>query len=151
MDPENMTGSWGMMEMLDLSFSNGTSCIGCPSISITPLARSMSLWHVFKNYKSGSTDGILFFFSQAIINWWHWQNKKKWYENLIKIIFLDLSVKLESHLNKAEARDDFPAPVLPTMAIFCPLSTEKLRFLKTRSRCGRYRSEKLRKTILSRK
>jgi len=57
--PENNTGSWGMMEILDRKLCNPNSCISIPSIMILP--------------------------------------------------------SLKANLNKAKIKDDFPAPVLPTI------------------------------------
>ena len=41
--------------------------------------------------------------------------------------------------NKARARDDLPAPVLPTIPIFSPGFTEQVNSFKTKSSPGLYR------------
>lgn len=70
MEPEKRTGSWGMMEILDRSFSKGTEPVSLSSIVMVPLTCPRR--------------------------------------------------------NRAASKDDFPAPVLPTIPIYIFEKTESL-------------------------
>lgn len=49
-----------------------------------------------------------------------------------------LPSEISTSLNKANIEELFPLPVLPTMPIFSPALTSRLRFFRTFGRPGRY-------------